>query len=93
MSHGKLTLRGAIEKVSVFSPAKIMFNGIVLYNDYDSDIEVDNGLYGEIDTPINVIPNRIWQFDKYIVNSIDIEIVEFHHSIVSMQGEYLEEEE
>lgn len=93
MPYGELTLRGAIEKISVFSPVKIMFNGIILYNDYDSDIEVDEGLCGETDKPINVIPNRIWQFDKYIVNSIDIEIVEFHHSIVSMQGEYQEEEE
>lgn len=90
MSHGELTLRGAIERISAFCPIKIMFNGIVLYNDYDSDIEVDKGLYGETDTPINVIPNRIWQFDKYIVNSINIETIEFHHSIVSMQGEYSE---
>jgi hypothetical protein len=92
MSHGELTLRGAIEKISVFSPVKIMFNGIILYNDYDSDIEIEEGMFGETDLPISVIPNRIWQFDKYIVDSIDIEIVEFHHSIVSIQGQYQEEE-
>ena len=92
MSNCELTLRGAIEKISVFAPVKIIFNGIILYNDYDSDVEVNEGLCGETDMPINVIPNRIWQFDKYIVNSIDIEIVEFHHSIVFMQGEYQEEE-
>lgn len=92
MSYGQLTLRGAIEKIAEFCPIKIIFNGVVLYNDYDSDIKIAEGLYGENDTPINVIPNRIWQFDKYVVNSINIEIVEFHHSIVSIQGEYQEEE-
>lgn len=92
MSYGKLTLRGAIEKTAGFCPIKIIFNGIVLYNDYDGGIEVEKGVYGEVGTPIDVIPNRIWQFDKYIVNSIDIEIIEFHHSIVSIQGEYQEEE-
>ncbi len=92
MANGKLTLRGAIEKTASFCPIKIIFNGIVLYNDYDSDIEIEKGVYGEVKTPIEVIPNRIWQFDKYIVNSINIEIVEFHHSIIDIQGEYQEEE-
>ena len=91
MSYGQLTLRGAIEKTASFYPVKIIFNGIVLYNDYDSDIEIENGIYGEVGTPIDVVPNRIWQFDKYVVNSIDIEIIEFHHSIISIQGEYQEE--
>ena len=92
MSYGQLTLRGAIEKTSAFCPVKIIFNGIVLYNDYDSDIETENGMCGETVAPIDVVPNRIWQFDKYVVNSINIEIVEFHHSIVYIDGEYLEEE-
>lgn len=92
MSNGKLTLRGAIEKTAVFCPVKIIFNGIVLYNDYDSDVEIEEGVYGEVKTPTEVIPNRMWQFDKYIVNSINIEIIEFHHSIIAIQGEYQEEE-
>jgi hypothetical protein len=92
MANGKLTLRGAIDKIDEFCPIKIIFNGIVLYNDYDSGIEIEKGVYGEVGTPIDVIPNRMWQFDKYIVNSINIEIVEFHHSIIAIQGEYQEEE-
>ncbi len=92
MSNGKLTLRGAIEKTAAFCPIKIIFNGIVLYNDYDSEVKIEEGVYGEVGTPIDVIPNRIWQFDKYIVNSINIEIIEFHHSIIAIQGEYQEEE-
>ena len=85
MKNSEITLRWAIEYTDQFCPAKIIFNGVVLYNDYDGD---ENG---ESDIPLNVIPNRIWQFDKYIVTSINIEIVEFHHSIISMQGEYRED--
>ena len=90
MKNSEITLREAIEKIDLFCPIKIVFNGIVLYNDYDSDVEVADGIWGEIYPPINVVPDRLWQFDKYIVTDINIEIVEFHHSIISMQGEYKE---
>lgn len=84
MKNSEITLREAIECADQFCPVKIIFNGVILYNDYDGDAD------GESDIPLNVIPNRIWQFDKYIVTSVNIEIVEFHHSIISMQGEYRE---
>lgn len=90
MINSELTLHEALKKVDVFCPIKIIFNGIVLYNDYDSDIEIEDGVYGEILPPLSVVPDRLWQFDKYIVASINIEIVEFHHSIVTIQGEYRE---
>ena len=82
MKNSEITLREAIENVDIFCPVKIIFNGIILYNDYDGDD------IGECDIPLNVVPSRIWQFDKYIVTGINIEIIEFHHSIISMQGEY-----
>ncbi len=82
MKNSEITLRDAIEYVDQFCPVKIIFNGVILYNDYDGEDD------GECDTPLNVIPNRIWQFDKYIATSINIEIIEFHHSVVAIQGEY-----
>ena len=84
----EITLREAIEDVEKFAPVKIIFNDIVLYNDFDSELEIEDGVYGEILPPLSVIPNRLWQFDKYVVTSIKIDIVEFHHSIVTIQGEY-----
>ena len=84
MKCSEIAIRDAIAYIDNFCPVKIIFNGIILYNDYDGEDD------GERDIPLNVIPNRIWQFDKYIVTSINIEIVEFHHSVVSMQGEYRE---
>ena len=88
MKVSEITLRETIKKIDVFCPIKIVFNGIILYNDYDSDVEIQDSVWGEIDIPLNVIPNRLWQFDKYIVTSLNVEIVEHHHSIISMQGEY-----
>ena len=84
MRHSEITLRDAIERADVFYPVKIVFNGIVLYNDYDGDED------GENKVPLDIVPKRIWQFDKYIVTSMNIEIVEFHHSILTIQGEYRE---
>lgn len=88
-AYSEITLREAIEYVDKFCPVKIVFNGIVLYNDYDENmVEIEDGVYGEDKPPMDVIPDRLWQFDNYVVTSINIEIVEFHHSIVKMQGEY-----
>lgn len=92
MKCSELTLRRSIEYADKFCPIKIIFNGIVLYNDYDSDIEIEDGVWGENQLPLDVIPGRLWQFDKYLVTNINIEIVEFHHSVVSMQGYFMENE-
>ena len=89
MTCSEINLREAIEYVDKFCPVKIVFNGIILYNDYGEDvIEIEDGVYGEVKLPIDVIPDRLWQFEHYVVTSINIEIVEFHHSVVTMQGEY-----
>jgi hypothetical protein len=93
MAYSEIILREAIEYVDSFCPAKIIFNGIILYNDYDSEVEIEKGVWGEIHPPLDVIPDRLWQFDKYIVTSINIEIVDCHHSVVSMQGEYITSED
>ena len=61
----------------------------ILYNDYDENvIEIEEGVYGEDKLPMDVVADRLWQFDNYIVNSINIEIVDFHHSIVELFGVY-----
>lgn len=89
MTNSEISLRKAIEYVDKFCPVKIVFNGIILYNDYDEDvIEIEDGVYGENKSPMDVVADRLWQFDNYVVNSINIEIVEFHHSVITMQGEY-----
>lgn len=91
MNCSEITLCEAIEYIDQFCPVKIIFNGIVLYNDYDSGVEIQDGIWGEIHPPLDVVPSRLWQFNKYIVTSINIEIVEHHHSIISMKGEYKED--
>ena len=87
--YSEINLRKAIEYIDKFCPVKIVFNNITLYNDYDANvIEIEEGVWGENKPPIDVVPDRLWQFNNYVVTSINIEIVEFHHSVVTMQGEY-----
>lgn len=88
MAYSEITLREAIEYIDSFCPVKIILNGIILYNDYDSEVEIEKGAWGENKPPMDVVADRLWQFDKYVVTSINIDIVDFHHSIVTMQGEY-----
>ena len=94
MEVSEITLRQAIEYVDRFCPVQIIFNGIYLYNDYGEDVivievlEDGDKVYGENRPPLNVVADRLWQFDNYIVTSLNIEIVDHHHSVVKMQGEY-----
>ena len=89
MINSEISLREAIKYADKFCPIKIIFNGIVLYNDYDEDtIEIEDGIYGEDKLPMDVVTDRLWQFDNYIVNSINIKIVKFHHSIIELFGVY-----
>ena len=91
MEYSEITLREAIEKVNAFCPVQIIFNDIYLYNDYGEDvieIEEEKNVYGENKPPMAVVPARLWQFDNYIVTSLSIEIVDYHHSIVKMYGKY-----
>lgn len=89
MECSEITLRETIEKINTFNPVKIIFNSILLYNDYDEDvIEIGDGVWGEDKPPIAVVPDRLWQFDNYIVTSLSIEIVDHHHSVVKIRGKY-----
>lgn len=89
MTCSEINLREAIEYIDKFCPVKIVFNGIILYNDYDEDLpEIEDGVFGENKPPMDVVADRLWQFDNYVVTSINVEIVEFHHSVITMQGEY-----
>lgn len=93
MKCSEITLRETIEKIEeTFAPVKIVFNSIILYNDYDENvIEIEDGVWGENKPPMAVVQDRLWQFDKYIVTSLNIDIVDHHHSVVTMYGEYKSE--
>ncbi len=96
MIQSEITLREAIKAVSTFLPIKILVNGIVLYNDYDSEIIIDQSedgslIFGEKNPPEDVVPNRLWQFDNYLVTDVTVGIVQHHHSIVSITAHYSKE--
>lgn len=85
LTCSEITLREALEKVDVFCPVKIMFNDVLLYDDYDE--------YLETKPPMEVVPSRLWQFEKYVVTSIIIDIVDYHHSIIMIEGKYKTEDD
>ena len=87
-NNSEITLDEILKHINNFNPVKVTFNDVVLYNDYDSEVEVQNGIYGEIMPLLKVVPDRIQNFKKSIVYSINIEIVDFHHSVVEIKGEY-----
>lgn len=69
------------------SPAKIYYNNKEIYNDYDSTVEIEFNIYGEIAAPEVVIPERNPELLNKKIFSLQIEIVDFHHSIVWLKGE------
>lgn len=44
MKCSEITLGYAMRCIQQFCPVKIMFNDIVLYNDYDSTTEIEEGV-------------------------------------------------
>jgi hypothetical protein len=88
VKQSEITLIEAVSMLDSFSPIKITLNGIVLYNDYDSEIEVEPGVFGEIKPWQEVLMERLWQAKDYVITDIKIEIVQYHHSIISMRGKY-----
>lgn len=88
MKQSEITLIEAITMLRALSPVKIIFNDIVLYNDYDSEIEIEPGLFGENKLPSEVIPERLWQAKDYVITDINISIVHHHHSIIKLKGRY-----
>lgn len=93
MKCSEITLHEAVKMIDIFCPIKIIFNDIVLYNDYDSETVVEvledgEEVYGEILPPLVVLPDRIKCFEDSIVTSVNIDIVDYHHSVVTMDGEY-----
>lgn len=78
IKYNEITLSKVLPLIDNFLPIKIIFNDIILYNDMDGE--------GEFEPPLVVIPKRIEKIKNSLVNSINIEIVQFHHSIITMRG-------
>lgn len=77
MKQTAITLNSALEIVDKFCPIKIAFNNCILYDDYDND---------ETHPPMVVIPNRLYRYSEYVVTAIKVDIVQYHHSIITFTG-------
>ena len=93
MKQTEMTLDAALKIVDEFCPIKVIFNNCILYNDYDDEVprgkDVDDTVvYGETQPPMKVIPHRLYMNHSYVVTAIKVEIVQHHHSIVTITGHY-----
>lgn len=82
----------ALKLLDPMNPVKVVYNKKELYNDYDSKTVLRvlaNGdkVYGEVQPPNIIIPVRFPELLSKRVYTINIEIVEYHHSVVYMYGE------
>lgn len=91
-----LTLREVLDYIENFNPVKIIFNEIEIYNDYDSNkvIEVltdGTRIMGEKWGYQYIINDydRAGPYLNYIVDNIEIKIVQKEHSIVNITGHAL----
>ena len=76
-----------LDRLSIFSPVKICFNGIELYNDYNSKSEIEPYMIA--------VPKRLkTATDNYdvLVSRFELMIVEHHHSIVYLYGEKVQKD-
>ena len=91
MKQSDRTLNEVISMLDIFSPIKIIYNNEILYNDYDGNdiatvLEDGTKVYGEVMPPNAVISDRIKGREDNIINSINIEIISYHHSIITLKG-------
>ena len=79
-----------LEDIQAFNPVKIVFNDFELYNDYDSNVEIEQGVFGEVEPPMIAVPKRLKSaLDNYDVwvTKLEILIVHHHHSLIYLYGE------
>lgn len=88
-----LTLREVLDYIENFNPIKIVFNGIEVYNDYDSNKVIEilydgTQVTGEKWGYQYIISDcdRAGLYLDYIVDNIEISVVQQHHSIVNITG-------
>ena len=80
--NNNLTLEQAIEKISTFNPVKIYYNNSILWN---SELEIDDEFVTfEKAFSLFAYTNKNWE--SYRVFNIEIQIIDFHHSIIHLYG-------
>ena len=88
MKVSDLTLQDILRGLSLtLGTIKVYYNNKVIYNDYDSKVEIEPGLYGEVLPPSIAIAQRHTDLLNKKIFNICAEIVDFHHSIIWFEGE------
>ena len=83
MAHSTVTILEAIDGLAFIPPIKLIVNDKVVYDDYEGDENV---------CLEDAIKSRLPGIDKYVVEYMNIVIVNFHHSVVEMRCEVRDHE-
>ena len=78
MAHSSVTISEAIDGLSFAPPIKLIVNDKVVYDDYEGNEKV---------CLEDAIKEGLPDADKYVVEYMNIVIVNFHHSVVEMRCE------
>lgn len=88
--ENKRPILEVLDMLRGFNPIKVCFNDVELYNDYNSTVEIEPGIVGEILPYMVAISERI----KNVLNEYDVLVtklellpVSYHHSLVYLYGE------
>jgi hypothetical protein len=88
MKQSEITLIEALSMLDGFAPIKISLNDIILYNDYDWEPDAGHEMRGETEPWQEVIMDRLWQAKDYVITDVNVKIVQYHHSIITLRGRY-----
>ena len=83
MAHSSVTISEAIDGLSFIPPIKLIINDEVVYDDYEGNEKM---------CLEDAIKDKFPGIDKYVVEYMNIVVVNFHHSVVEMRCEVREDE-
>ena len=87
MQVSEITFLEILDNLRFLAPIKIIYNDTVIYNDYDSKVEIEPGVYGELLPPICAIRHRNPEYFDKKVDEYNVTIVDFHHCVLNVKGE------
>lgn len=78
-----ITLDDALQRINIWSPVLIYYNDFIVWDDENTIFGVDWIPYADA---IQNFKNNNTDWQKIRITTIDIEIVQFHHSIIHLKG-------
>lgn len=90
-NSSEVTVHDLLNILNALNTVKVVYNDEVLYNDYDSNTVIDmidgDPVYGERMPVSPALRSRHADLMNKIVFKINIQIVDYDHAVVHIEGE------